>query len=611
MEMTIRTTDGSTPAVQDFTVYRGDFIRGYLIFHAKTYLLFKLYPYYLRMQIRPSWDAASYQIQATTGNGGLVPAELIPEPPLWYNYPDTPEGRAKIWIGAKVTETYLTSDEAVYDIEAVPFKLQKPWRSHTRPITLDREATSGKFGRVFIDVNASIDGAEASGQIVARDASGTASTNSPWVCLQAGDLIRLDGFNELVDDPAVLGSKNDGFYMVKSVSGNKLNLEHQLRGADVIRDWDDSLFRGESHVFALYDLPRRMLMDSDTYTSLKVESDIGSYQGRLTASATAPFTRYYVDHEAEAVTRVIHSGTAGAFDSSTTLVLQSGASTTNDDYNNCLVKIVAGTGYGQTRTISDYDGGSLTATVSNAWATNPDATSEYEIYPVCAAIDSDTAQGGAASTITLAAGSSAVDDYYNGYKIITTGGTGSGQTRIISDYVGSTKIATVSEAWDVTPDATTTYNLFPSGTSVKLCAAASTVDDAYNNKVIRIVAGPGAGHETRITDYDGTTQVATVSHAFPIIPDTTSVFEIWDGTPVFAKGDEVVIYDPEYGGIDGIYTLAVDPTDTELTFTEPLPSGVFNASANTDIIIGRVDQEAVWLLARGTLEVKPNATRGN
>lgn len=70
-----------------------------------------------------------------------------------------------------------------------------------------------------------------------------------------------------------------------------------------------------------------------------------------------------------------------------------------------------------------------------------------------------TAQAGAATTITLAAGASAVDDFYNNLYIVTTGGTGSGQTRLITDYVGATKIATVDAAWTVTPDATTTYSI--------------------------------------------------------------------------------------------------------------------------------------------------------
>jgi hypothetical protein len=71
--------------------------------------------------------------------------------------------------------------------------------------------------------------------------------------------------------------------------------------------------------------------------------------------------------------------------------------------------------------------------------------------------DSGTAQAGTSTTITLKTTASATDDIYNGMYVNITGGTGSGQTRLIEDYVGSTKVATVGEAFTTTPDATSTY----------------------------------------------------------------------------------------------------------------------------------------------------------
>lgn len=68
-----------------------------------------------------------------------------------------------------------------------------------------------------------------------------------------------------------------------------------------------------------------------------------------------------------------------------------------------------------------------------------------------------TAQAGASTTITLESGESAVDDIYNGERIIIIEGTGAGQARLISDYVGSTKVATVHRAWTTTPDNTSVY----------------------------------------------------------------------------------------------------------------------------------------------------------
>ena len=76
-------------------------------------------------------------------------------------------------------------------------------------------------------------------------------------------------------------------------------------------------------------------------------------------------------------------------------------------------------------------------------------------------IRSNTAQAGAAGTITLDASASAVDDFYNDTLVYLTGGTGAGQVRRIRDYVGSTKVATIIPNWTTTPDATTTFAILP------------------------------------------------------------------------------------------------------------------------------------------------------
>ncbi len=69
----------------------------------------------------------------------------------------------------------------------------------------------------------------------------------------------------------------------------------------------------------------------------------------------------------------------------------------------------------------------------------------------------ETAQGGAAGSITLNAGASAINDFYNHAVIIITENTGVGQARTISDYVGATNVATVCENWVTNPDATSKY----------------------------------------------------------------------------------------------------------------------------------------------------------
>lgn len=74
-----------------------------------------------------------------------------------------------------------------------------------------------------------------------------------------------------------------------------------------------------------------------------------------------------------------------------------------------------------------------------------------------AAFETGTATAGGASTITLRAGASAVDHFYEKQAIFVLSGTGAGQTNMISTYVGSTKVVTVETAWATQPDNTSVY----------------------------------------------------------------------------------------------------------------------------------------------------------
>jgi hypothetical protein len=73
--------------------------------------------------------------------------------------------------------------------------------------------------------------------------------------------------------------------------------------------------------------------------------------------------------------------------------------------------------------------------------------------------DSGSAQAGTSTTITLKSTASSTDDIYNGMYVTITSGTGVGQVRLIEDYVGSTKVATVDVAFTTAPNATSNYQV--------------------------------------------------------------------------------------------------------------------------------------------------------
>lgn len=89
---------------------------------------------------------------------------------------------------------------------------------------------------------------------------------------------------------------------------------------------------------------------------------------------------------------------------------------------------------------------------------------DIEVVPVTVnrtalASHSGTASGGTASTVTLDAGASPADHFYDHWELSIVTGTGSGQTRVLIDYDGTSKQASVTVDWDTAPDATSQFEL--------------------------------------------------------------------------------------------------------------------------------------------------------
>jgi len=79
------------------------------------------------------------------------------------------------------------------------------------------------------------------------------------------------------------------------------------------------------------------------------------------------------------VTRVAQCGDAG---SATTIDLDAAASAVTDFYKGQLIAITSGTGVGQARACTAYNGTSKVATIGPAWATNPDGDSWFAVLNI-------------------------------------------------------------------------------------------------------------------------------------------------------------------------------------------------------------------------------------
>lgn len=82
-------------------------------------------------------------------------------------------------------------------------------------------------------------------------------------------------------------------------------------------------------------------------------------------------------------------------------------------------------------------------------------------YDTAKALQRGTAQGPGTGgvQIQLASAASSADNFYNGVPVTIISGTGAGQTRTITSYVGSTRMANVDRAWTTAPSTDSVYAL--------------------------------------------------------------------------------------------------------------------------------------------------------
>ena len=234
----------------------------------------------------------------------------------------------------------------------------------------------------------------------------------------------------------------------------------------------------------------------------------------------------------------IQSGTAQA-GNSIHITLAATASATDGIYNRNLLVIVGGTGAGQTRTIVDYVGSTKVALADREWRVSPDATSEYQVVPddTPLVVDHGLATAGTVNTITLRSYASAVDSIYNGAIIAIIAGTGRGESRIVESYVGATRVATVCDNWDVTPDTTSVYVMMPYGMAAVVCIGADPLADIKTQA------------DDALTDYGPPTRTEATADKDAIITEVNA-----NETKIDALND-ITVADIIAGVADGSYDL--------------------------------------------------------
>lgn len=148
--------------------------------------------------------------------------------------------------------------------------------------------------------------------------------------------------------------------------------------------------------------------------------------------------------EGEIVALAAGTATAGA---NTTLTDSGAAFPQNGNFRGAQIKIVSGTGAGQIKTIKSNT--ATVITVYGNWTTNPDNTSVYRVY-MGAPAETFTCTSGSTTTAVQSTASWPTN-YWAGFIIEVTAGTGSGQTTTITSNTGTTlTIAAVGTGLDST-----------------------------------------------------------------------------------------------------------------------------------------------------------------
>jgi hypothetical protein len=156
----------------------------------------------------------------------------------------------------------------------------------------------------------------------------------------------------------------------------------------------------------------------------------------------------------------------------------------------------------------------------------------YVVYAATA-----VGNGNGVNQIELDGDASDNNGAYDPALISIVDGQGAGQSRLILEYNGATRTATVDRNWKVQPNGTSDFvitgsmgrehvneGLARGGTinTITLNELASNDDDVYIGQRVFIRSGKGEDQSGVIKAYNGTSKIATLWHDWVIIPDNTT-----------------------------------------------------------------------------------------
>lgn len=218
------------------------------------------------------------------------------------------------------------------------------------------------------------------------------------------------------------------------------------------------------------------------------------------------------------------------------IALAPGSSGIPDYYNGWQIRIIDGTGVGQTRTINGYTPGPPhnIAEVDSDWGIQPDYTSKYQILPP---FEGNAAVVTGGNMITLNPASE-VPNFYVGMEIeIYDEERGIYESHEITAYNAGTHVVTIGDTWDA--NGNFKYRIKPhlegqvvglgSGTdTLQIGTDASQINGFYIGASITVTNVDGSTETKRITGYNALSQELTLDSNWSTNVTASSTYKISD-----------------------------------------------------------------------------------
>ncbi len=182
-----------------------------------------------------------------------------------------------------------------------------------------------------------------------------------------------------------------------------------------------------------------------------------------------------------------------------------------------------------------------------------------------AVIAAGTAQAGAVGSITLAAGDSAANGFYNGCSVKILSGTGAGQVRRVQSYNSTTKVATTEVNWIVAPDATSVYRIISDDAGNVLSLNAAALAQIAGNPVASVTGNVGGNVVGSVGSVTNPVTAGTVSDKTGYSLASSGLDAVVTETGVNARQALTLVLDAVAGILSGAAGTSItikDPTGT-------------------------------------------------